>query len=315
MNNFLKKKKILIIGSGFQAKNYLEVFKNNGIPVHTLCVTKTSYVKSLRLKKIFNIVDVNCNIFKTLKSNDFDYIFLFISWNKIQNYLLNIMKYGRCPIFVEKPVALSELMLKKIIKKSNLFKRDIYVLYNRRFYETIQFLKKKLSKVRNFKFTVNVPEQNNNLIKKYGPMMRGKVRYFISSHWIDLIIYLCGKIKISKIYSDNLISSLVLKNKKCTGTVNFFFNALDSIRYNFYTKKNNLELYPIEKLYCTTNLKKKKNLYLSNKKLIINLTNSKQKIGLDSIVKCIFFKKNYKNMLPSILELKILYNILGQLKH
>ena len=121
--------------------------------------------------------------------------------------------------------------------------------------------------------------------------------------------------KILKIFVNQSITSIVLKNKKCIGTVNFYFNAMDKIKYNFFTSKLNLELNPLEKLYITSNIRKNKNNYVLNKKLIKDISSQHLKPGIENMIKSIFFKKNYRKFLPIVSDLKPTYKILEKLKH
>ena len=87
--------------------------------------------------------------------------------------------------------------------------------------------------------------------------MNGKLKYFISSHWLDLIYYICGNLDVVNIFNDRSISTIVLKNKKCSGTVNFVFDGVDQIRFLFFLPKLSLELNPLERLYSIKNLVKR----------------------------------------------------------
>ncbi len=315
-NIFLKKNiKILIVGSGNQAENYLKVFSKHKIKIHTICVTKRSKKKAIKLQKKYKIKNVGHDINKIIKEEKFNFIFLLITWDKIQNYILKIIRNVDCPVFVEKPIALSYKKLNKINKISNILNKKIYVLYNRRFFETVNILRKKVKSLKQYKFSVSIPEQNQRIINKYGKNIQKKIKYFISSHWLDLIFYICGNMKILKIFVNQSITSIVLKNKKCIGTVNFYFNAMDNIKYNFFTSKLNLELNPLEKLYITSNIRKDKNNYILNKKLIKDISSQHLKPGIENMIKSIFFKKNYRKFLPIVSDLKPTYKILEKLKH
>ena len=315
-NIFLKNNiKILIVGSGNQAENYLKVFSKHKISIHTICVTKRSKKKAIKLQKKYKIQNIGYDINKIIKENKFNFIFLLITWDKIQNYILKIIKNIDCPIFAEKPIALSYNKLNKINKISSILNKKIYVLYNRRFFETVNILRKKVKSSKQYKFSVNIPEQNQRIINKYGKNIKKKIKYFISSHWLDLIFYICGNMKILKIFVNQSIASIILKNNKCIGTVNFYFNTIDKIRFNFYTSKLNLELNPLEKLYITSNIRKDKNNYLLNKKLIKDISSQHLKPGIENIIKSIFFKKNYRNFLPTVTDLKPNYKVLEKLNH
>ena len=313
---FLKKKtKILIVGTGRQAEIFLNVFVKNKIQIDTICSSKKSSQKAFFLKKKYNIQHAENNLIRVLKRNKFDFIFLLITWDKIELELLKIIKYSDAQIFTEKPVATSLKALDNLIKISKYHNKKIYVMYNRRYFETIKFIKNKIRKVKRFNFIITVPEQNKRLKNKYGNRMNGKLKYFISSHWLDLMNYICGNLNVKKNFADRSVSSLIVKNKKCSGTINFVFDAVDQIKLIFYLPKFSLELNPLEKLYSIKNLVKRNNYYSINKKLIIDLSQQKLKPGVDKMVQSIFIKKNFKKILPKLSDLKNIYKIMEKLDH
>ena len=96
---FLKKKtKILIVGTGRQAEIFLNVFVKNKIQIDTICSSKRSLHKAFSLQKKYNIQYVENNLI-SFKKNKFDFIFLLVTWNKIESELLKIIKYSSTNIF------------------------------------------------------------------------------------------------------------------------------------------------------------------------------------------------------------------------
>jgi len=310
-----QKNKILIIGTGRQAEIFLEVFLKNKIQIDTICSSKKSFKKAVHLKKKYNIQHAENDLRKVLELNKFDFIFLLVTWDKIELELSKIIKHSKAKIFSEKPVATSLKTLNNLIKISNNHNKKIFIMYNRRYFETIKFIKKEISKVKKFNFTITIPEQNKRIIKSYGNKMHGKLKYFISSHWLDLINYICGNLQVKKNYNETTFSTLVMKNNKCNGTINFIFNAVDKIRVIFFLPKYSLELNPLEKLYSIKNLLKRKNHYSINKKLIIDLTKQQLKPGTEKMIRSIFIEKNYKKILPKLSDLKNTYEIIEKLNH
>ena len=317
-NIYLKKNpKILVIGTGTQSENFLKVFFKNNIQIHTLCSSERSKSKALILQKKFNIKFVDHNLSKIVKDNDFEYIFLLINWNKIYNKLVFLVKKTKGIIINEKPVAVSYnafLNLEKLIKL-NKKKVKVYVMYNRRFFNTIQILKKKIIQNKRCKFQISIPEQKMRLKKKYGNEINGKLKYFISSHWIDLIFYLCGILKLKNIYQNKNLISLILKNNYSEGIVNFLFDVKDKINFHFYFNDKSYVLSPLEKLYEISKLKKTKHIYVSKNKIIKDISKSYLKPGLNDMIVSIFKKKDYHKTLPQISDLKPTYTLLQKLDH
>lgn len=310
-----QKNKILIVGTGRQAEIFLEVFLKNKIQIDTICSSKKSFKRAVYLKKKYNIQHAENNLRQVLELNKFDFIFLLVTWNKIELELSEIIKHSNAKIFSEKPVATSLKTFNNLIKISNNYNKRIFIMYNRRYFETIKFIKKEISKVKKFNFTITIPEQNKRIINSYGNKMNGKLKYFISSHWLDLINYICGNLRVKKNYNEITFSTLVMKNNKCNGTINFIFNAVDQIRVTFFLPKYSLELNPLEKLYLIKNLVKRKNHYSIDKKLIIDLTKQQLKPGTNKMIRSIFIEKDYKKILPKLSDLKNTYEIIEKLNH
>ena len=70
-----------------------------------------------------------------------------LPWYLIDKEIIKIIKLSKKKfIFSEKPVCLSENKLVKIIKATKLYKKKLFVLYNRRSYFIFDFIKKLLRK-------------------------------------------------------------------------------------------------------------------------------------------------------------------------
>ena len=309
----LKTKKILLLGSGKQAENFLSIFLKKKIYVETLCGTKNSHLNLKRLKKRYKIKNIEFDIKKAFEKKDYNYVFVCINWNKIEKEIFKIIQLAKCPIYVEKPVALSKKNLIKIVNYKNKYKKKIYVMYNRRYYSTIGVIKKNILNNKKIRFHIDIPEQKNRLLKKYGPKMIGNVKYFISSHWLDLFFYLDEKIKIKQIISNKDITSIFLEGKKINGIINFYLNAIDRIKAVFYFNKFTLLLDPLEKLYKTSNLKKSKNAYKVSKTLIYNDLSNQFKPGMVEMISSIFSKNKIKMKLPEVSKLLPMYNLLEKI--
>ena len=119
----LKTKKILLLGSGKQAENFLSIFLKKKIYVETLCGTKNSHLNLKRLKKRYKIKNIEFDIKKAFEKKDYNYVFVCINWNKIEKEIFKIIQLAKCPIYVEKPVALSKKNLIKIVNYKNKYKK------------------------------------------------------------------------------------------------------------------------------------------------------------------------------------------------
>ena len=303
----MKKLKCIFIGFGKHAENYGKVCKHLNIEIRAICVTKPE--NYLSQKKEYKIKNIYSNYIKLLKKEKYDFVMVFLPWNKIEKHLPNIIKNSKKNIFCEKPVALSLKKILKINSLTNIFKKKIYVLYNRRFYEIFIFLKKQLKKNNLTKFQMKISDRENQLIKLHTKKIKGKLKYHITSHWIDLVMWLFNlkNLKFSKIKNKYKI-----KFDKLKDYTNIYLDYLGKgpIQMNFTFKTFKYKVITLEKLYLIKNNKKK--LIISEKKLnnfkpgVLNLVKTIKKIVLNS---------KSKHSLPQINELVNLYKNIQYIKN
>ena len=303
----MKKLKCIFIGFGKHAEKYAEVCKYLNIEIRAICVNKPE--KYIIKKKQFNIQNIYINYIDLLTKENYDFVMVFLPWDKIDKHLPSIIKNTKKNIFCEKPVALS---LKKILRINSLslkYKKKIFVLYNRRFYKIFDYIKKKLKNNKLIKFTMNISERENQLIKLHSTKIRGKLKYHITSHWIDLVMWLFS---LNRLKIDRNKKKYVIKfnKKKIYNNIYLDYHGNGPIKMSFFFKTFRYELITLEKLYI---LKKNK------KKLILNENKeNKFKPGVLNIVKII--KKinqtnTFKHELPNISDLINLYKNIQYIKN
>ena len=112
--------------------------------------------------------------------------------------IIYILKNTNKRIFCEKPIALSLKSLSKINKLSNRYNKKLYILYNRRYYNIHFFEKKKINKKSSIK--AFIPEKIDLTLKKIDKKLKGKIKYHLTSHWIDFFTSVTNKkiIKVKK---------------------------------------------------------------------------------------------------------------------
>ena len=79
-------------------------------------------------------------------------------WDVIEKKIFKIIKLTKKPIFVEKPIALSSKKLSQICKISDKFNKKVFVLYNRRYFQSVEFLKNKLKNKKPL-FKIFIPDR------------------------------------------------------------------------------------------------------------------------------------------------------------
>ena len=140
MINFMKHS-CIFIGFGNQAQEYANIFKNLNIRISSIYVRNKE--KYHNLQKEYSIDRIDTNLSSCLTECNYDFVMVMLPWNEIEKILPKIIITSKKKfIFVEKPVALSTKKLTKLTKLSRLYKKKVYVLYNRRFYNVFKVVKK-----------------------------------------------------------------------------------------------------------------------------------------------------------------------------
>jgi hypothetical protein len=186
-------KKILLVGAGHMACEYAKILAHMKQSYQAVCRKEQSAVKFEKMtyqKVIYgglkNIKNFNINFSSAIVAVNVDQLF------KVTKDLINL-KIKR--ILLEKPGALNLKELDKIIELSKIKRVKILIGYNRRFYDSVHFLKKEIKKAGgissiHFEFT-----EFSNQIKKLKKSIKEKNKWLIanSSHVIDLAFHLAGK--------------------------------------------------------------------------------------------------------------------------
>ena len=225
-----------------------------------LCVIGTSNIVHHHLKcainlkiKIFSITSTNKNskkvkqFYKKYKIEN-----KFLNWKdsiknagKIKNchFLIasrikdNIKIINECSkynkqIFVEKPVALKSKTFQTLIKS-----RNIFVGYNRIFYNNIKFTKQLIDKKTKYLINVKCPEANK------GDIIRN------SCHIISILIYLFGQIKVREVIRNrNFITGILTSKNNSIINISFVYQSSDNFSIEILSRNQKIVLSPIENL-------------------------------------------------------------------
>ncbi len=130
-----------------------------------------------------------------LEKESLDAIWVTVSWNVVDNLLLDILSYG-IPTFFEKPVALTPEKIETAINHFPKMIDKVQVGYNRRFYDFIPLIKLKLDRLKINAIEVHIPESIS------GNEHKTLLKYLFlqnSSHVIDLLYFLLGESEIEVI--------------------------------------------------------------------------------------------------------------------
>ena len=296
--------KCIFIGFGKQAQEYAKVFKILNIKISSIFVrNKKKYNK---FKEEYSIDRIETDLSTCLKKSNYDFIMVMLPWNIIEIMLPIVIKNSKKKIiFSEKPVALS---LKKLSYLTNIcakYNKNVYVLYNRRFYEVFKITQKYLKNNRLLNFEMTINENEKELIKKKSRKIIGNIRYHITSHWIDLVMWLL-KIKNFKVIKFNNSYTLI-SDKNYQININYKGGKPISMKFDF--KNFTLKTKSLEKLYL---IKKNKEKLIINEKKMINFNPGI--LNLAKSIKRLSERKKIDSRLLNLKDLKNLYRILNYLR-
>ena len=242
-------KNILIVGAGYMAQeycNYLVTTKN----FLTIIGRKKNKI-NLDEKKYKNVKVLYGGIEKSqLDLKQFTHAIIAVNEKNCFPIVSLLIKNKIKNILVEKPGAKNIYELKKMQKIVLQSKSKIYIAYNRRFYESIKFVKDLIKKDKgiisaSFSFTEWIDKIKSAKFEKY---LMKKWFYFNSLHLIDLIFYLIGDPKLifsksdkkNKNFTKSLYLGFGISKKIFTLVITLIGSLLVDGRYYYIQKKEKL---------------------------------------------------------------------------
>ncbi len=207
----MKKLKLGVIGSGEISKYHIEAMRASNFSLEAISGSLNSETAK-KLSKIYNFKKYYASSRELAinSSKNLDVLLICCNTKNIVKYVKLAGK--KIKILCEKPVSYNLKELKKI----QISFPNVRVAYNRRFYESVNFLKKKLKdEFLNHVTNIELPEKILKSKKKYESILGNSVHIF------DLMNYLFENPKMLN------ITNKLNKNK-------FFKN------FHFISKKNNV---------------------------------------------------------------------------
>ncbi len=239
-------KTLSIIGSSNIIEQHIECARKCGFILKDICTTNKKskniyrYVKKYKFKNVYFDWKKMLTNHKKNKYLGSSYYLIAPRIKDTDIILKNFLTLKK-KFLVEKPLSLNSSKIKKYFK----FNKSIYIGYNRIFYSSILYLKKK--KIKNSLIKVFLPEMNEEGFKKN------------SCHIISILIYLFGNLRlINKIKKKNLISAKLESKNKNLISLEIFYRATDNFSIKIYEKSNTHVIKPIEHYTYYKNLKKTK---------------------------------------------------------
>ncbi len=285
------KDKVLLIGPGNIGHDYIKVLNSFDVDIDVVGrSSKSSEEFSRKTQWFVHSGGVDSYINKNSKLPK--YAIVAVNENQLSSVTLSLIEYGVKNILLEKPGGLSFSELTEIRNKSILNYSNIYIGYNRRFYQSVQKCKELLADNDdplsvNFEFTEWTHKIDYNHYTKFE-----LERFFMcnSSHVSDLVFHLFGKPKLLHSHTIGNLkwhpsASIFVGSGKTTDDVLFSYNSNWSSSGRWGVEINltdyKLILKPLEKLF----IQKRGSLDVEEVEINSNLDNL-YKPGLYNEVKC-----------------------------
>ncbi|MDC0188246.1 Gfo/Idh/MocA family oxidoreductase [bacterium] len=189
------KKNFAFIGCGVVAHYHADVILALGHKILGVSSRPNSN-KIDAFSKKYNIDFYYDDYQKMLEELKPDAIIICTSWDQTEKIIGDVINSG-IPALVEKPFALSTEKITDLLEEMGQLSDNILVGYNRRFYDFIPELKKTIASHELLSSHLNFPEAVSYLLESHSSKIQNHVLLYMSSHWIDLAMYLLGDIEIS----------------------------------------------------------------------------------------------------------------------
>ncbi len=264
--NLKKKINVGIIGSGKMAIEYIAVIRSFDHKLAYLFSPSNNKNAKLIAKKN------NSKYLKSYKeillAKDVDIWIVCTSWNKLKEVFLKISKIKK-PILFEKSLILSTNEIRKVLRSKNYYStKKMSFAFNRNYYDYVPFLCNFISKNLLIYGSAFFYDTYKDIFKKHR-IPNSFITYYITSHWISLIlkIFKVCNIKIIRITKKNVVENNKLnfkkiiisakyKNKKITFDIFNFPNLPNNHSIKLFFNKKIIELSPIEKIKIFNNINK-----------------------------------------------------------
>jgi len=257
-NNFKSSKGVIgIIGAGnFTKMTLLPALKNSG--AHLKYIASQGGLSSTLLAKKYGFARSTTNYKEILEDDEVDLVLITTRHNQHAEMVIESLNAGK-NVFVEKPLALNEEELERIIKAYQESGKTLTVGFNRRFSPHMEKIRSLVGGSQmNVVATMNAGFIPQNVwvhdMKTGGGRIIGE-----ACHYIDLIAYLTGsRVKAvcmnamgvnPEVNTDNASILLKMENGS-TGVINYFANGSKA-----YSKER-VEVFSQERTFIMDNFRK-----------------------------------------------------------
>ena len=207
------------IGCGNAARFHADVLSGLNHRIIAVSARKQS-PHIVAFAKEYQVPYIYDNWQKMLAQEKPDALIVAVSWDQTEKIIEDVIKSG-IPCLIEKPIALSSKKLIEIISATEKFNQNVLVGYNRRFYDFVPQLKRVIESEELISIELNMPEAVDFIAETYSSNIIDHILLYMSSHWLDLLMYLIGDVRID-----------YMRRSGGEGNPNSYNGILYSLRYN-----------------------------------------------------------------------------------
>jgi hypothetical protein len=260
----LKTVKFAFIGCGKIAHCHADVIRHLGHTIEVVVARPGSAniddfaEKYAVAKKIYGVE----GFLEYCGKADVDCILVCTPWNVTEGVLRRLLSLGM-PIMSEKPAVLSSTGLKYLKEKYEV--GNLFVAYNRRFYDFVPSLKKLMDSETCVCADVLSAEPCEMIMKTQGEKICEYMLYFYTSHIIDLMYYLFGDVDIQKVVSiergkkKSWVCELYSAKRKCPIQMKILMDCPQNSYFKIFFEEKVVEMCPFEKMVVYNSIERREN--------------------------------------------------------
>ena len=187
------------LGVGTIARDHTDVLHALGHEVYAGCATSVDSPRWLDFKSIAPQARFEHDGHAILNNPNIDAVVVCLPWNVTESWLPELLTTPK-PVLVEKPAALSSTAVARALAHHDTYLDNKYIGFNRRFYQTVQSLKERVSQGGVKSVEITISETVEGLSETYGPEIIDHILVYSSSHTLDTAVYLLGSLRPVKMY-------------------------------------------------------------------------------------------------------------------
>lgn len=260
---YVRSLKASIIGCGSIAEDHARILASAGITIDSLCTrTLSSRAKNFCCRFEIQNHFTDLNIFLSKLSAQ-QVLIVATPWNVTNSIFLHIP--DTIPTLYEKPLFLNLQEFSHTYETASDTKlANTFIGFNRRFYPHIKELKDAIKNERDILIQGIFADPYTSLIKNFKDIKK-VLPFYISAHWVDLLMYLMDDIVDKNEISISRLGTLgrtavQLQNKRITIQASFIPDAPVRHTVNLFTEQEAYFFDSLEVLFKSKKIKREKDI-------------------------------------------------------